>query len=125
MEVKSSWTISVPVQQEDRRFKDISQSQYRLMGNMFCLSRFQLLVVLEHVVVASGSAVVPFLLLLATVDRMGNLIWSMSLVPADVASPHVPEISVLCRFRITQCPCPVVCLSPHLGDRPCNYVVHC
>ena len=45
------------------------------------------------------------LLLLATVAEWAPH-WSMSLVPTDVASPHVPEISVLQVQNAV--PCPVV-----------------
>ena len=48
------------------------------------------------------------LLLLATVAEWAPH-WSMSLIPADVASPHVPEISVL--WVQNTVPCPVV-VSP-------------
>ena len=48
------------------------------------------------------------LLLLATVAEWAPH-WSMSLIPTDVASPHVPEISVL-QVQNTV-PCPVV-VSP-------------
>ena len=48
------------------------------------------------------------LLLLVTVAEWAPH-WSMSLVPADVASPHVPEVSVLQVQNAV--PCPVV-VSP-------------
>ena len=54
------------------------------------------------------------LLLLATVTEWAPH-WSMSLVPADVASPHVPEISVL---RVQNAvPCPVVASPASMTGR--------